>query len=552
MESRLPQPVADTIPQSSGLARLSRLPWRIGAFGALAVSEILIASTLFGFPQQLSDWSSPVLYAHRLALILILAAMAFPLIAWPRKDALATAWTTAVANDGLSRSVLVNLGVFAGLLAARASLANLDPNATALHWYWTYSLLVLGTGASLALVAAPLAFWWKLLRLAPLEIAMALVGACLVLLITEVSKGGWHALSVATLALSHGILGLYEANPFIDVGGQILGADEFRVQISAPCSGYEGIGLVVAFLAIYLWVFRARLRFPNALCLIPIGIGAIWLLNAVRLSLLVSIGAHVSPAVALEGFHSWSGWIAFLMVTAAIMAASRYSAYVWVTPLRRAPARDDSHAHQDVTYLAPFSAFMAASILASAFQPREQWLYALVVAGIGATLWWYRHDYARLVAPVSLLSIVGGLAVGAAWIATEPHQGLHSPLGTWLAEIPLALAGTWLVMRAVGAVVLVPIAEELAFRGYLCRALASSRSWLNLTPVQLRVLALIVSSLAFGILHERFLAATLSGVVYAALMYRTNRLSEPIAAHMASNAVIVLWAIAAQQWTLLD
>jgi membrane protease YdiL (CAAX protease family) len=46
-------------------------------------------------------------------------------------------------------------------------------------------------------------------------------------------------------------------------------------------------------------------------------------------------------------------------------------------------------------------------------------------------------------------------------------------------------------------------------------------------------------------------AAALAGAVYAVLLYRTNKLSDPIAAHMASNAVIVFWAIAAQQWSLL-
>jgi membrane protease YdiL (CAAX protease family) len=66
-----------------------------------------------------------------------------------------------------------------------------------------------------------------------------------------------------------------------------------------------------------------------------------------------------------------------------------------------------------------------------------------------------------------------------------------------------------------------------------------------------RLVALIVSSAAFGLLHERYLVAALSGAVYAALMYRTNRLSDPIAAHMASNAAIVLWSVAAGQWTLL-
>ena len=64
-------------------------------------------------------------------------------------------------------------------------------------------------------------------------------------------------------------------------------------------------------------------------------------------------------------------------------------------------------------------------------------------------------------------------------------------------------------------------------------------------------LAFIGLTVALGLMHERWLAACLAGAIYALLMYRTKRLSDPIAAHMASNAVISVWAIAAQQWSLL-
>jgi membrane protease YdiL (CAAX protease family) len=52
-------------------------------------------------------------------------------------------------------------------------------------------------------------------------------------------------------------------------------------------------------------------------------------------------------------------------------------------------------------------------------------------------------------------------------------------------------------------------------------------------------------------MHQRWVAACLAGAVYALLMYRTKRLSDPIAAHASSNAAIMLWAVATQQWSLL-
>src|SRR5262245_44879851 len=105
---------------------------------------------------------------------------------------------------------------------------------------------------------------------------------------------------------------------------RLLGAGDFRVVIDAPCSGYEGVGLVIAMLGFYMFAFRRDLRFPIVLALLPIGAAAIWLLNTVRLALLISIGAHVSPDIALGGFHSQAGWVLFLSVTIGFMAIAQF------------------------------------------------------------------------------------------------------------------------------------------------------------------------------------------------------------------------------------
>jgi membrane protease YdiL (CAAX protease family) len=71
------------------------------------------------------------------------------------------------------------------------------------------------------------------------------------------------------------------------------------------------------------------------------------------------------------------------------------------------------------------------------------------------------------------------------------------------------------------------------------------------TPDHFTWLSFVVTSLLFGLMHERWLAAAAAGAIYALLVYRSNRLSEAIAAHMASNLVIFAWAVLAGQWTLL-
>ncbi len=96
--------------------------------------------------------------------------------------------------------------------------------------------------------------------------------AGLLVLAGRLSLESWSALSGATLAVAHWLLTLYETDVVIDTSRQLLGVGDFQVLILKECSGYEGIGLVVAFLALYSWLMRRDLRFPNALLLFPIAI----------------------------------------------------------------------------------------------------------------------------------------------------------------------------------------------------------------------------------------------------------------------------------------
>jgi CAAX prenyl protease-like protein len=169
---------------------------------------------------------------------------------------------------------------------------------------------------------------------------------------------------------------------------------------------------------------------------------------------------------------------------------------------------------------------------------------------MGAVVWWFRDAYLPLLRGAAWSSVGIGLAIGVVWIATDPGKGQSAPLGDWLASLPLWALVTWLSLRAFGSVVLVPIAEELAFRGYLSRLLISTR-FESVAIGEYRPLAFIVSTVAFGAIHQRWLAAVLAGAIYALLMYRTKRLSDPVAAHAASNAAIMVWAIVAEQWSLL-
>ena len=141
-----------------------------------------------------------------------------------------------------------------------------------------------------------------------------------------------------------------------------------------------------------------------------------------------------------------------------------------------------------------------------------------------------------------------GLVVGAGWIATDPNAG-EGDLGPWLETLGPAAALFWVAMRVVGTTLLVPLAEELAFRGYLHRKLIADK-FETVAEGAFAWKAFFISSGLFALLHERWLSGAIAGAVFAIALYRSGKITGAIAAHMSANAVIAFWAIIFKQWSL--
>ena len=60
----------------------------------------------------------------------------------------------------------------------------------------------------------------------------------------------------------------------------------------------------------------------------------------------------------------------------------------------------------------------------------------------------------------------------------------------------------------------------------------------------------LASSVAFGLLHERWLAGTLAGMAFALAAGRRGRLADAVVAHMTANGLLALLALATRNWGL--
>jgi exosortase E/protease (VPEID-CTERM system) len=412
--------------------------------------------------------------------------------------------------------------------------------------------------AWLALALTTLIFWllamapwqaWRWLvaeeRWAFLVSGAVAIGAWLAGQVTQVL---WRPLAGATFWLAKHQLGLLYPDVVADTGRRILGTSSFQVEIAPSCSGYEGIGLIVAFVGVYLWLFRKNLRFPQALLLLPISAAIIWLFNTLRVTTLIAVGTSWSPEVALGGFHSQAGWISFLTVALLVVYVThRTGLFAHDPPAAHTPAA--AHALLATALLTPFVVLMAAAIVTTAFAPGYDAWYPVKVLATAGVLWYFCSVYRQLAWGWSWESIGIGVAVFAVWLLLEPTPETPATLPNQLAAIPVSLAVLWLVCRVVGSVVIVPLVEELAFRGYLLRKLAAW-DFEQVDPRQFAPFAFLASSLLFGLLHGRWLAGTLAGMAYALAVYRRGRIGDALVAHSTTNALIAGSVLLFGQWHL--
>jgi len=431
-----------------------------------------------------------------------------------------------------------------------------NPARLSAPWFTGWFALASATLLLWLLALAPGHFWLRLIRQEQMSLLFGcLLGLCAWMLIGMLvrqeaplgQKEFWNSLAVPTLQLVHSLLGWVYSDLVYQPERFLLGTADFQVEISYACSGIEGISLITVFLAIYLWLFRKELRFPQAFWLFPLGIITIWLANALRIAILVVIGASFSSEIAAWGFHRQAGWIAFTLIALGAIALSNRLQFFAATqpdvPVRTAKPLA-------AALLAPFLILMAVSMVSSAFSSGFDTLYPLRVVAIVIALYYFRKAYAGLGWRWTWHAPAIGAAVFIIWILLEPDiDSSKTALSQGLAELTSGSAAAWLVFRVLGSVITVPLAEELAFRGYLIRKLIA-KDFENVPLVQFSWFSFMLTSVLFGLLHERWIAGTLAGMCYALALYRRGQIGDAVIAHMTTNALIAIFVLTQARWSL--
>ena len=184
--------------------------------------------------------------------------------------------------------------------------------------------------------------------------------------------------------------------------------------------------------------------------------------------------------------------------------------------------------------------------------------YPIRTVVVSAVLWFASRRQIDLKVCHWGSSAAVGLAVFLIWITPELvwpgyrefwlfQNALTGPAG---GSIPVAYRAMPLVLvsRAVRATLLVPIVEELFWRGWLMRWLINPH-FLEVRLGTFQPYAFFVSAVLFATVHGVYWDVALAaGIVYNAWMVRTRSLADCIFAHAVTNGLLSLYVVTLGQW----
>lgn len=364
------------------------------------------------------------------------------------------------------------------------------------------------------------------------------------------AKALWEPLRASTLAASAAVLRVWSPDVRVAPDESVIAVGDFSVEIAPECSGVDGLGLVLVFLALWLSLARGSIRpLRAALVLAPVGVVVALAANTVRIAALVALGASGHEALAVGAFHSKAGWVLFLAIVFALIAAAEHLPWLQRAPAAGAPASGPPLPAALGAHVAPLVVTMATALVTTSLSSEafDRWYGARVLAGLAALVA-VRRGLPRLSPfPLSFLPLAIGGAVALLWISAAGARPAPPPAA--LGALDATARALWIAVRLAGACVVIPLVEELAFRGFILPWLASA----DLDPRWDRAAtwaAVVVSSLAFGLVHERFLLGAIAGVAFALARLWRGRLSDAVVAHAAANTGIAAAVLLGGRWEL--
>lgn len=214
-----------------------------------------------------------------------------------------------------------------------------------------------------------------------------------------------------------------------------------------------------------------------------------------------------------------------------------------------------------IAYVAPMAVFLlllaGVSVAKTAgdsfwLASAQYWIFPLQTLVCGTLIIWFWRNYQALATRGTWFAIAIAFGVFLLWISPQvffaraPRLIGFNP-DTFSASPSLYWATV--ILRFLRLVVVVPIVEEVFWRGFLLRYFIDEKftrvpvgafSWLSFGAV----------TIGFTLVHSSadWPAAFITGALYNCVAYRTKSLGSCIVAHALTNLLLGCWIMQTKQW----
>jgi CAAX prenyl protease-like protein len=230
------------------------------------------------------------------------------------------------------------------------------------------------------------------------------------------------------------------------------------------------------------------------------------------------------------------------------------------------PFREKIRGSPVAVRVAPLIVFVLLTAAQGKFGATSAYWFYLAKTLTGAWLIWAMRPFvAEMRWAISWEAVLVGVGIFFIWIGVSGEWTTQSSL--WLklglAHPPekfgaawnpneqfgsgSALAWLFITARILGSTFIVPPIEEVFYRSFLYRYIAS-QNFLSVPLDKFLPRSFFVTALVFGISHNEWLAGIICGAAFQWLVLRKNRLGDAMTAHAITNFLLGIWVVTRGAW----
>jgi CAAX prenyl protease-like protein len=185
------------------------------------------------------------------------------------------------------------------------------------------------------------------------------------------------------------------------------------------------------------------------------------------------------------------------------------------------------------------------------------YLYPVRIILVVGFLYSFRKSYSELnwrdlrALPAVCATVAVGVVVFICWIGLDNwvFKGAGAGEGFNPFLLPSGMQLPAVIVRIIGAVLVVPVMEELFWRSFLLRYIIDP-DFEKVPLGQFSWPSFLITVVLFGVEHHLILAGMVAGIFYNLLLYRTRSIAHCILAHSITNLILAGYVLYQGRWDL--